>query len=110
MDDRNKVSNVQARIGVADVVSSNAKGPQNWGWVQATLRLIDERVPGSGIVLRFVTYDVYQYLGNPGIRIIFIGDSNTKRAFVVDRSSSSFFNCSLKFGSPSGPAKDSLVP
>ena len=45
------------------------KGPLNWGWVRAILGAIDRHVPlGSGASIALATNDVYQYLGNPGIR------------------------------------------
>jgi pimeloyl-ACP methyl ester carboxylesterase len=45
------------------------RGPQNWRWVRAILKAIDSSVPGgSGAGLALATYDVYQYLRNPGIR------------------------------------------
>lgn len=69
------VEEVRRRIGVTDddvaaVADSEVveMGPLNWGWVEAALRVIDERVPGSGLSLALFTKDVYQYLGNPGVR------------------------------------------
>jgi hypothetical protein len=44
------------------------RGPQNWGWVQATLRAID-RIPGlNSDALDLFTRDVYAYLQYPGVR------------------------------------------
>jgi hypothetical protein len=45
------------------------RGPQNWEWVRAIAKALDEHLPGaSGATLRAVTFDVYQYLRNPGVR------------------------------------------
>lgn len=44
------------------------RGVQNWPWVQAILRVIDQRVPGAGALVALVTYDVYLYLTNRGLR------------------------------------------
>ena len=47
------------------------RGPQNWGWVQALLSVIDRRVPGgSAASIALVTRDVFKYLTNPGLRDI----------------------------------------
>ena len=45
------------------------RGPMNWGWVRAIVKALDERLPGaSGATLATVTFDVYHYLRNPGVR------------------------------------------
>ncbi len=45
------------------------RGPQNWEWVRAIAKALDEHLPGaSGATMRAVTFDVYQYLRNPGVR------------------------------------------
>jgi hypothetical protein len=45
-----------------------AKGPQNWEWVQAILRAAD-RLPGlNSQLIDSFTRDVYVYLTNPGVR------------------------------------------
>ena len=45
------------------------QGPQNWGWVRAIAKALDEHLPGaSGTTLQTVTYDVHHYLRNPGVR------------------------------------------
>jgi hypothetical protein len=55
-----------AAVAGAEVVE---KGPLNWEWVQAVLRVIDRRVPlASGTSIALATNDVYQYLDNVGIR------------------------------------------
>jgi hypothetical protein len=67
---------VQRKVGISeDDVAAAAgtsqieRGPQNWPWVRAILKAIDAHVPGgSGAGLALATYDVYQYLRNPGIR------------------------------------------
>jgi pimeloyl-ACP methyl ester carboxylesterase len=44
------------------------KGPENWEWIQATLRALD-RIPGfNSRVIDLVTRDVYVYLENPAVR------------------------------------------
>ncbi|MDQ3724316.1 MAG: alpha/beta hydrolase [Actinomycetota bacterium] len=44
-------------------------GPQNWWWVRAIVKALDEHLPGaSGATLAAVTFDVYHYLRNPGVR------------------------------------------
>lgn len=46
-----------------------ARGPLNWEWVQAILKVIDRHVPGgSGVSIALATHDVYSYLRNPGVR------------------------------------------
>lgn len=45
------------------------KGAQNWPWVRAIAKAFDSYLPGaSGATLAAVTYDVYSYLRNPGVR------------------------------------------
>lgn len=45
------------------------KGPLDWDWVHATLRAIDELVPGaSAAVVAAATRDVYAYLQRPVVR------------------------------------------
>jgi hypothetical protein len=45
------------------------KGPMNWHCVRAIARALDAHLPGaSGATLALVTYDVYHYLRNPGVR------------------------------------------
>ncbi|SSW67406.1 alpha/beta hydrolase [Achromobacter agilis] len=44
------------------------RGPQNWRWVQAVLRAIDQRVPGSGVLIGLLTSDVSLYLRNTNVR------------------------------------------
>jgi len=44
------------------------RGPQNWEWLQAVLRVIDRHVPyGSGAAIALATQDVYRYLTNDSI-------------------------------------------
>jgi pimeloyl-ACP methyl ester carboxylesterase len=44
-------------------------GPQNWWWVRAIAKALDERLPGaSGATIAAATFDVYHYLRNPGVR------------------------------------------
>jgi hypothetical protein len=45
------------------------RGPKNWRWVRAIIKALDEHLPGaSGATLATVTFDVYHYLRNPGVR------------------------------------------
>lgn len=44
------------------------RGPLNWEWVQASLRLLDRVRPASAASIALFTNDVYQYLRNPAIR------------------------------------------
>lgn len=45
------------------------RGPLQWEWFQAGLRLIDRRVPfGSSASVALFTRDVYCYLTNPGVQ------------------------------------------
>ena len=65
-------------VAGSDVVE---RGPQNWKWVQGILRAVDRFVPGgSGTALELATYDVYQYLKNPGIRDVI--DSGVRTAIT----------------------------
>jgi len=48
-----------------------ARGPQNWEWVQAILRAIDQRFPGSAArLVERVTRDAWVYLTAPGVRSV----------------------------------------
>ena len=45
------------------------QGWQNWPWVRAIAKALDAYMPGaSGTTLAMVTFDVYHYLRNPGVR------------------------------------------
>jgi hypothetical protein len=45
------------------------KGPMNWRWVRALAKALDAHLPGaSGTTVALVTFDVYHYLRNPGVR------------------------------------------
>jgi hypothetical protein len=45
------------------------QGPMNWRWVRAIAKALDAHMPGaSGATLSLVTFDVYHYLKNPGVR------------------------------------------
>ncbi|HVF58488.1 MAG TPA: alpha/beta hydrolase [Thermoanaerobaculia bacterium] len=67
---------VQRRQGISDAELAEVagaevvqKGPLNWEWLQAVLKVIDRRVPlASGTSIALATNDVYQYLDNIGIR------------------------------------------
>src|SRR5262249_39314248 len=56
---------------LAEVAGREAveRGPLNWRWLQAVLRVLDRRVPlASGTGIALATNDVYQYLSSIGIR------------------------------------------
>jgi len=45
------------------------RGPQNWRWVRAIVKALDEHLPGaSGTTMAAVTFDVYHYMRNQGVR------------------------------------------
>ncbi len=44
------------------------RGIQNLPWVQAALRVMDQRLPGTGAAIALATYDVYIYLTNDRAR------------------------------------------
>jgi hypothetical protein len=45
------------------------QGLLNWPWVRAIAKALDAHMPGaSGTTLAMVTFDVYHYLRNPGVR------------------------------------------
>ncbi len=55
-------------LAVADQQSLE-RGVRNWGWVQAILEVVDEKVPGaSGLTISLATKDVYEYLVTQSIR------------------------------------------
>jgi hypothetical protein len=69
------LSEIRANMGISDAEVTALhdpnvvqKGALNWSWVLASLRAIDEHVPGSGVTLGLFTYDVYQYLKNARVR------------------------------------------
>lgn len=50
------------------------KGAQNWPWVRAIAKALDSYLPGaSGATLAAVTYDVFSYLRNSGVRDVIDG-------------------------------------
>jgi len=52
-----------AELAGADVEDFKERGPQNWWWVQAIIRAIDERFPGvSADAISLILRDVYVYL------------------------------------------------
>jgi hypothetical protein len=55
---------IRAQLG-ADAV---AMGPQNWGWVQAILEVLDKNEPLSTKMVALVTKDVAKYLSDATIR------------------------------------------
>lgn len=57
-----------ADIGRETEAPGIAKGPQNWGWVRATLRALD-RIPGiNAEAIDLFTRDVFVYLTYPAVR------------------------------------------
>lgn len=60
------ITDEQIRREMAD--PAQPKGPQNWEWVQATLRALD-RIPGfNSHLIDLFTRDVYVYLENRAVR------------------------------------------
>jgi hypothetical protein len=66
---------VQERLEISDAEVAAAgqevveRGPLNWRWLQAIMRVIDQHVPyGSGASIGLFTHDVYQYLHNEAVR------------------------------------------
>lgn len=57
-------NDIQARLE-AEVME---RGPLNWGWVHAILKVLDERTGFGEWSVRKWTEDVYLYLTKPGIR------------------------------------------
>lgn len=55
---------IRAQLGAEAV----AMGPQNWGWVQAILELLDKSEPTSAKMVALVTKDVAKYLSDSTIR------------------------------------------
>lgn len=51
--------------GAAPVVE---RGAQNWRWVHAVLRSMDQHVPGSGALIGLLMQDVYLYLRKTNVR------------------------------------------
>lgn len=60
---------IQAELKATDPANIKERGPQNWGWVQAIIRVIDQKVPGAGAVIALVTNDVHQYLTKDAVRL-----------------------------------------
>jgi hypothetical protein len=64
---------IEAELQVLDPSPVKERGPQNWAWVQAVIRTIDNHVPGAGVLIALVTNDVHQYLGNNTINRTVMG-------------------------------------
>lgn len=60
------ISDEQVRAHL--VPEATEKGVQNWAWVQALLRAIEERGKTGELVLSAVTRDVFLYLTNQNVR------------------------------------------
>ncbi len=70
-----------AAVAGADVVE---RGPLNWEWLQAVLKVIDRRVPfGSGASIALATRDVYHYLTNSNTSGVV--DAGVAAAMPADR-------------------------
>lgn len=59
---------VEAELAADPANAAIERGPQNWGWVQAVLRVIDKHTPGGKAMIALVTNDVHQYLGKDTFR------------------------------------------
>ncbi len=58
-----------AQVGAELAAEAVAMGPGNWPWVRAIVKALDEHLPGaSGATMAAVTFDVFHYLRNPGVR------------------------------------------
>lgn len=60
---------IEAELQNLEPGNIRERGPQNWGWVQAVIRVMDRHVRGSGAVIALVTNDVYQYLTKDVVRL-----------------------------------------
>lgn len=66
---RKKTGITEAEIDAEMPAEVVERGPQNWGWVQGILKVIDRKVPfGSGASVALLTKDVFEYLTKMGIR------------------------------------------
>jgi hypothetical protein len=73
---RDVLEEVRKKVGITDAEieaeipgSVVQRGPLNWGWVQAILKVIDQKVPfGSEVSIALFTKDVFDYLTKAGIR------------------------------------------
>jgi hypothetical protein len=70
MEEVRKKAGISKKEVVAEMAADvEEKGPLNWGWVQAVLKVIDRKVPyGSSTSIALFTKDVFQYLTKSGIR------------------------------------------
>lgn len=59
---------IEGNVQPADPMRIVEQGAQNWGWVQAVLRTLDDHNIGSATIISEVTNDVYQYITNPRIQ------------------------------------------
>jgi hypothetical protein len=54
---------------VLDPAASREKGPQNWAWVQAVARLVDQHLtPATDFTIERFMKDVFLYLTKPAVR------------------------------------------
>jgi len=80
------LAELKERSGIGDVEVEEAlrvgqtRGVQNWGWVQAILKIVDRKIPGaSALSVAIATRDVYQYLHNSTFRQVM--DDGVRSAF-----------------------------
>ena len=64
--DPDKVDERCREISGTEVIT---RGPQNWAWVLAIIRVIDEHCPGAGALIALATRDVHLYLNRKKIQI-----------------------------------------
>lgn len=62
-------ADIETELRMLDPSNVKERGPQNWGWVQAIIRVIDRKVPGAGNLIALVTNDVHQYLTKDTVRL-----------------------------------------
>lgn len=60
---------IEAELKAVEPTNVRERGPQNWGWVEAIIRVIDQKVPGAGALIALVTNDVHQYLTKDTVRL-----------------------------------------
>jgi hypothetical protein len=73
---REVLKEMQARAGISDdqieaelSLDARERGPENWEWVQAFLRVLDRNLPDLGsAVVEALTRDVYIYLKRTSVR------------------------------------------
>lgn len=61
---------IRRNVMAADGAPVVERGAQNWPWVHAVLRSMDQHVPGSGALIGLFTRDVYLYLCKTNVRTV----------------------------------------